>query len=63
MLEGEAMRKSVETRLTVAERLTQIGRSVIRLDGQAKVSGAMRYAADIERPGMIWGTCLHSRKT
>ena len=40
--------------------LTQVGRSATRLDGQAKVSGAMRYAADIERPGMIWGKCLRS---
>lgn len=40
--------------------LTQVGRSAIRLDGQAKVSGAMRYAADIQRPGMIWGKCLRS---
>src|SRR3954451_12074413 len=40
--------------------LTQVGRSAIRVDGQAKVSGAIRYAADIERPRMIWGKCLRS---
>ena len=44
----------------MAHRLTQVGRSATRLDGQAKVSGAMRYAADIQRPGMIWGKCLRS---
>ncbi len=44
----------------MAHSLTQIGRSATRLDGQAKVSGAMRYAADIQRPGMIWGKCLRS---
>src|SRR5262247_3959811 len=44
----------------MAHPLTQIGRSATRLDGQAKVSGAMRYAADIERPRMIWGKCLRS---
>jgi CO/xanthine dehydrogenase Mo-binding subunit len=54
------MRTSGETRLTMAERLTQIGRSVTRLDGYAKVSGAMRYAADVERPSVIWGKCLRS---
>ena len=44
----------------MAQPLTQVGRSATRLDGQAKVSGAMRYAADIQRPGMIWGKCLRS---
>jgi Aerobic-type carbon monoxide dehydrogenase, large subunit CoxL/CutL homologs len=40
--------------------LTQVGRSATRLDGQAKVSGGIRYAADIDRPGTIWGKCLRS---
>ena len=44
----------------MANSLTQVGRSATRLDGQAKVSGAMRYAADIDRPRMIWGKCLRS---
>src|SRR5690348_13112379 len=44
----------------MAHPLTEIGRSATRLDGQAKVSGAIRYAADIERPGIIWGKCLRS---
>ena len=44
----------------MAHPLSQIGRSATRLDGQAKVSGAMSYAADIERPRMIWGKCLRS---
>ena len=44
----------------MARPLTQIGRSATRLDGRAKVSGAMRYAADVERPGIIWGKCLRS---
>src|SRR4029077_6049101 len=33
---------------------------VTRLDGQFKVTGSTRYAADIELPGMIWGKCLRS---
>jgi CO/xanthine dehydrogenase Mo-binding subunit len=44
----------------MARYFTQVGRSATRLDGPAKVSGAIRYAADIKRPGMIWGKCLRS---
>src|ERR1043166_4822997 len=38
----------------------QVGKSATRLDGQFKVTGSTRYAADIELPGMIWGKCLRS---
>ncbi|HLN85604.1 MAG TPA: hypothetical protein VK200_04060 [Candidatus Limnocylindrales bacterium] len=44
----------------MADNLTQVGRSATRLDDRAKVTGAIRYAADIELPGMIWGRCLRS---
>src|ERR1043166_5602489 len=40
--------------------LKQVGKSATRLDGQFKVTGSTRYAADIELPGMIWGKCLRS---
>src|ERR1043166_229914 len=38
----------------------QVGKSATRLDGHFKVTGSIRYAADIELPGMIWGKCLRS---
>jgi CO/xanthine dehydrogenase Mo-binding subunit len=44
----------------MARKLTQVGKPATRLDGQAKVSGALRYAADVELAGMLWGKCLRS---
>jgi len=44
----------------MAHNFTQVGKLVTRLDGQFKVTGSTRYAADIELPGMIWGKCLRS---
>jgi CO/xanthine dehydrogenase Mo-binding subunit len=37
-----------------------IGRSLPRVEGAEKVSGALRYAADTVRPGMLWGKVLRS---
>jgi len=37
-----------------------IGKPVGRVEGEAKVSGAARYAADIILPGMLWAKCLRS---
>jgi carbon-monoxide dehydrogenase large subunit len=37
-----------------------IGKPVGRVEGEAKVTGAARYAADINLPGMLWGKCLRS---
>src|ERR671939_646646 len=31
-----------------------------RLDGPGKVTGLTRYAADLVRPGMLWGKVLRS---
>ena len=39
---------------------SQVGKSVLRLDGYAKVTGATRYTSDLILPGMIWGKCLRS---
>src|SRR5215469_1534306 len=44
----------------MAHNFTQVGKPATRLDGQFKVTGSTRYAADIELPGMIWGRCLRS---
>jgi CO/xanthine dehydrogenase Mo-binding subunit len=44
----------------MAHNFTQIGKPATRLDGQFKVTGSTRYAADIELPRMIWGKCLRS---
>src|SRR5438067_10539458 len=37
-----------------------IGKPVPRLDAVDKVTGAARYAADVNLPGMLWATFLHS---
>ncbi|MBM4298452.1 MAG: hypothetical protein FJ143_12010, partial [Deltaproteobacteria bacterium] len=37
-----------------------IGQSLPRVEGADKVSGALRYAADHSRPGMLWGKVLRS---
>jgi CO/xanthine dehydrogenase Mo-binding subunit len=39
---------------------SQVGKSVVRLDGHAKVTGEIRYTSDLTLPGMIWGKCLRS---
>ncbi|HEX6972166.1 MAG TPA: xanthine dehydrogenase family protein molybdopterin-binding subunit [Limnochordia bacterium] len=37
-----------------------VGRSIPRLEGREKVSGAARYDADVELPGMLYGLVLRS---
>jgi CO/xanthine dehydrogenase Mo-binding subunit len=37
-----------------------IGKSFPRVEGASKVSGGLRYAADILRPGSLWGKVLRS---
>jgi carbon-monoxide dehydrogenase large subunit len=37
-----------------------VGQAVPRLDGQAKVTGAARYAADVPRPGALWAKAVRS---
>jgi CO/xanthine dehydrogenase Mo-binding subunit len=37
-----------------------IGRSVPRLDGREKVTGAARFTGDLALPGMLWGAFLRS---
>jgi CO/xanthine dehydrogenase Mo-binding subunit len=37
-----------------------IGTSIRRVDGDEKVTGRARYAADISLPGTLWGKSLHS---
>jgi CO/xanthine dehydrogenase Mo-binding subunit len=37
-----------------------VGRPLPRVEGAAKVSGALRYAADVLRPGTLWGKVLRS---
>lgn len=38
-----------------------IGRSLPRVDGREKVTGAAIYADDLRVPGMVYAGCLHSR--
>jgi CO/xanthine dehydrogenase Mo-binding subunit len=37
-----------------------LGRSIPRIEGPEKVTGAARFAADVELPGMLWGKLLRS---
>jgi CO/xanthine dehydrogenase Mo-binding subunit len=37
-----------------------VGKSLPRVEGAEKVSGALRYAADTLRPGTLWGKVLRS---
>ncbi|HVT87978.1 MAG TPA: xanthine dehydrogenase family protein molybdopterin-binding subunit [Tepidisphaeraceae bacterium] len=49
--------------LAINEKLHTIGKSVPRLDGRAKVTGAARYTADINLPGMLYGKLVSSTET
>ncbi|MDR7483308.1 MAG: xanthine dehydrogenase family protein molybdopterin-binding subunit [Armatimonadota bacterium] len=40
--------------------MSAVGRSVLRLDGRAKVLGQYAYAMDIALPGMLWGRIARS---
>jgi carbon-monoxide dehydrogenase large subunit len=37
-----------------------VGKPIGRVEGEAKVTGAARYSADVLLPGMLWGKCLRS---
>ena len=37
-----------------------VGKPIPRLEGAEKVSGKMRYAADVEIPGALWAKILRS---
>jgi CO/xanthine dehydrogenase Mo-binding subunit len=39
---------------------TMIGAPVPQIQGPDKVTGRMRFAADVELPGMLWGKILRS---
>ncbi len=43
-----------------AEKRTQIGKRISRLDGPVKVSGKAKYNSDLNRPGMLHGKVLRS---
>src|SRR3954470_19684454 len=40
--------------------LVTVGQPVGRVEGEAKVTGAAHYAADVILPGMLWGRTLRS---
>jgi CO/xanthine dehydrogenase Mo-binding subunit len=44
----------------VVAELTVVGRPLGRIEGDTKVTGQARYAADVVLPGQLWGKCLHS---
>ncbi|MBI3653211.1 MAG: xanthine dehydrogenase family protein molybdopterin-binding subunit [Acidobacteria bacterium] len=43
-----------------ADKRTQIGKRIARLDGAVKVSGKAKYNSDLNRPGMLHGKVLRS---
>ena len=42
--------------------LTQVGRSVPRLEGQAKVTGRAEYVHNLRLPGMLYGKIVRGTK-
>jgi len=44
----------------VVAQLTVVGRPLGRIEGEAKVTGRARYAADMVLPGQLWAKCLRS---
>src|SRR5688572_23322347 len=46
--------------MPVNEQLKVVGKDVPRLDGKAKVTGAAKYTADVNLPGMLYGRMLCS---
>lgn len=46
--------------LGVNAELAVVGKRVPRLDGRAKVTGAARYTADVQLPGMLYGRIVRS---
>ena len=46
--------------LAVNEKLSVVGKPTPRLDGRAKVTGAAKYTADINLPGMLFARMLTS---
>jgi isoquinoline 1-oxidoreductase len=57
---GQALVRTVdeEAVLKSVDEFEIMGRSPTRLDAEAKVTGAARYAADIQRPGMLYARIL-----
>src|SRR5205823_9012020 len=44
----------------VVAQLNVVGRPLGRIEGESKVTGQARYAADVVRPGQLWGKLLRS---
>jgi CO/xanthine dehydrogenase Mo-binding subunit len=44
----------------VVAELSVVGRPLGRVEGEAKVTGRARFAADVVRPGQLWAKCLRS---
>src|SRR5579872_780578 len=43
------------------KQLRVVGSDVPRIEGRAKVTGATRYAVDVQLPGMLWARVLRSQ--
>src|SRR5262245_7202358 len=37
-----------------------VGQPIPRVEGRAKVTGLIKYTADVDRPGILWGKALRS---
>jgi len=46
--------------LPINEKLKSIGKSTPRIDGRAKVTGAAKYTADVNLPGLLYGRMVCS---
>jgi len=43
------------------QELRVVGRDMVRIEGHAKVTGATRYAVDVQLPGVLWARVLRSQ--
>src|SRR5262245_52984964 len=59
-LRGARARRRAERRRALMATLTQVGRSVPRLEGQAKVTGRAKYVHNLRLPGMLYGKIVRS---
>jgi isoquinoline 1-oxidoreductase len=65
LTKGERLVKTLpadlsETPVTPASRWKVAGTAVPKVDGRDFVTGAHRYASDMTRPGMLYGSVLHA---
>jgi carbon-monoxide dehydrogenase large subunit len=54
------MSTTVESDVITGTALSEVGRSVTRVDARSKVTGSVQYGVDVELPGMLHGKVLRA---